>query len=106
MDSMYFQNFVPDSINIDYFYEAHSESWENLFILSGIVSEIQLFYQKYVPLSSDNRLLIPSSQFIIEMIQNADGWEDDKNNMIFSGYIVKINNYSIHSAQKQDIIHP
>lgn len=100
------ENFIPDSINIDYFYEAHSENWENLFILSGIVSEIQLFYQKYIPSSNNKKFLIPSHQFIIETVQNANGWEDDKNDMTFCGYIVKITNYSIHSAKKQDITYP
>ncbi len=97
------ENFTPANINIDYFYEAHSNKWKTLFVLSGTISEIQLFYQKYIPSPNNKRFLIPSHQFIIENVENIDGWEENKNDMEFSGYIVKINNYCVRNAKKQDI---
>ncbi len=87
---------------VDYYYEAHSSDWQNLFVLEGTVTGLQIVYMEYTPSAENEKLFIPcdgrllSAEDIEHYAQTLDG-------MIFAGFRVSLGDYVIRKAQKEEV---
>jgi hypothetical protein len=88
-----FEKPVVDVGNIDFYYENHAESNDNLFDIEGIVSEIFAIHFVY-KLNTETRVQIAISGKTVP-VNEADGWDKDMSEeMQFSAYYVKLKNVS------------
>ena len=95
-------NTPVDIGRINYYYEAHSSDWQNLFILEGRVETIKILYHQYKPTVSNPRLLIPVNGEIVEA-ERAEGFDKKLNDMEASGYVVGLNEYTIRPAKREEV---
>ncbi|MDD6313110.1 MAG: hypothetical protein PUB08_06600 [Firmicutes bacterium] len=87
--------------DIDYYYEAHSSDYKNLFVLEGNIKEIKAFYQKYEPTTENPKRLVGVDGILYDIKSSRD-IVDNKENMAFSAYLVYIENFSIRPALENE----
>ncbi len=87
---------------IDYFYEAHSSDYEKLFVLEGKIKQIKALYEKYRTADDNPRLLVPVDG-VLDNIHSSKEKAMQKDDMVFSYYLVYIEIYSIRSALKSEV---
>ena len=88
--------------NIDYYYEAHSSDYKNLFVLEGKVNKIQALFQKKEPLETNPEILVPKDGTLIDINSSIETLKIN-NEMEFFAYIVEIEDYSIRPAKQEDV---
>jgi hypothetical protein len=72
-------NEIPVDVGtINYYYEAHSSNYKELFILFGVVDEIRALYYKYEELP-DSKISIPMDGLTLNVYIAAGGDEPFKN---------------------------
>lgn len=94
-------NTPVDVGEINYYYEAHSSDFKNIFVLEGKVEAIKILYERYAPSTENPRFLVPIGGKVVKT-ELAEGFEKC-DNMQASGYIVHLNEYTIRPAKKEDI---
>ena len=87
---------------IDYYYDAHDFDDKKHFVLEGDIKEIKAVYQKYESPSQNAEVLVALDGILYD-IKSSRHVVDRKNKMDFSGYLVYVENFSIHSTTKKDI---
>lgn len=95
-------NTAIDIGKIDYCYEAHSSELEKLFVLEGKVEKIDVLYERYEPSKDNSKLLVAVDGKIVETTY-AGAFPEGLDNMVASGYIVMLSDYTIRPAEKSDI---
>ena len=95
-------NTPVDIGRINYYYEAHSSDWQNLFVLEAKVETIKVLYHKYKPTVSNPRLLVPVNGELVEA-ERAEGFDKKLNDMEASGYVVGLNEYAIRPAKREEV---
>lgn len=88
--------------NIDYYYEAHSTDYKNIFVLEGTIKEIKTLYLKYEPSKDNPKLLVPTNGFLSN-VNTSKNVANKLDNMDFSSYLVYIENYSIREALESEV---
>lgn len=96
------KNPVDVDVKIDYCYELHSADYKNIFILQGIVAQIDALYTKYKPSTYNSKILTPVSSFI-KSVENADGWDEKLDGTDFDSYIVLLKDINIRSAEETEV---
>ena len=92
-----FEKPIVDVGEIDFLYENHAESNDNLFEIEGVVTQILAIHYVY-ELNTKTRAHIPISGITVP-VNEADGWNEDINDeMEFAAYCVKLENVSIKSV--------
>lgn len=74
---------------IDYYYEAHSSDYKNLFSISGTITEIQALHLQYEKTPDSPQVLVPVGGFLVNVL-HADGNDAPVNGLPFGGYIVRL----------------
>ena len=95
-------NSPVDVGRIDYCYEAHSSAWEELFVLTGRVEQIDILYQRYEPSKENPRYLVPVGGMTIPA-EKAEGYEKDKDDMKATGYVVTLGGVTVRPAKKEEV---
>lgn len=91
---------------IDYYYEAHTSEYKMLSVLRGTVTEIRALHMKYErpsekPENSSYR--VPVSGIIVN-VEKAAGWDEPvEKGLIFSDYIVNLENVYVRPAKKSEV---
>lgn len=83
---------IPQTI--EYIYDAHYETSDELLTLQGIVHQINAIYTKYKASTDNPQLLVPVSSLLKSLVK-ADGNEEEVNGMTFDSYIVVLGDVSI-----------
>ena len=89
---------------IDYYYEAHSSDWENIFVLEGKVETIKILYEQYEykQIENDGRLLIPVDGKLVDA-ECASGFEEKIDDMQASAYVVCLKDCVIRPAKSEEV---
>lgn len=87
-------NTPVDMGKIDYCYDEHEVTGNELFWLIGTVEHIQILYERHAPHKDHPHMLVAVSGKLIEA-DHAEGFEKPIDEMKPSGYLVKISNYSV-----------
>ena len=95
-------NSPVDVGRIDYCYEAHSSAWEELFVLTGRVEQIDVLYQRYEPSKENPRYLVPVGGMTIPA-EKAEGFEQDRDGMKATGYVVTLSGVTVRPAKKEEV---
>ncbi len=88
--------------HIDYYYEAHSDDYERLFVLSGKVSQIKALHENHAPSKDNPRLFIPAEGMLVN-VTHANGWDEPVNGMKFSAYVVQVDNCEVRPANENEV---
>ena len=97
------ENMFIDVSDLDFYYEAHSSDWKNLFVLEGKVKQIEILYQTYKCSETDSRQLFPVSGKL-EETDNACGNEGGWDGLVKgSGYVVVLQETTIRPAKKSEV---
>ena len=88
---------------IDYYYDVHEFDDKKHFVLEGDIKEIKAVYQKY-EVSSKNPEVLVGVDGILYDIKSSKDVVDTKNKMIFLGYLVYVENFSVRSTTKKEFI--
>ena len=86
--------------DIEYCYEAHSETVSGLLFMEGIVETLDILYECY-ELSDDKRVLLPVGGRVFPL-ERAEGFDKDRDGMKASGYIVTLDCTCVRPAEKSD----
>ena len=92
-----------DIEGLEYFYDAHFDEWDGIYMIKGIVSDISVYYERYelIPASGHNILQpIPGTSEVIA-IDSSEGVEKYRGELQASGYIVGLKDASITIAKKE-----
>ena len=87
--------------DLDYFYEAHSDTFENIFRIKGKIKSIALYYVKYKLDNKDGRNIyvqIPNTSKLVNTT-SSDFIEDrnlEKPQM--TGYVIELDNVEVKLA--------
>ena len=95
-------NSPVDVGRIDYCYEAHSSAWEELFVLTGRVEQIDILYQNYEPSEENPRYLVPVGGMTIPA-EKAEGFEQDRDGMKATGYVATLSGVTVRPAKKEEV---
>lgn len=95
-------NSPVDVGRIDYCYEAHSSAWEELFVLTGRVEQIDVLYQHYELSKENPRYLVPVGGKLMPA-EKAEGFEKDKDDMNATGYVVTLSGVTVCPAKKEEV---
>lgn len=87
---------------IDYYYEAHSSDWENIFVLEGNVETIKILYEQYEQKGNNSRILIPVDGKLIDT-ECASGFEEKIDDMRASAYVVHLKDCTIRPAKSEEV---
>ena len=93
-----FEKPTVDVGKVDYYYENHAESNDNLFEIEGVVTQILAIHFVY-ELDTKTKVNIPISGITIPVNEANDGWEENViDEMEFAAYFVKLENVSIKAC--------
>lgn len=92
-----------ESRDSDYAYEAHGDSNEGLYILQGVVYQIDVLYTVRKPSDDDPRLMLPFSDFFVTA-EKADGKKEEIDGADFDAYIVSLKNIEIRPVSADEPI--
>ncbi|GHS87364.1 hypothetical protein FACS189487_03390 [Campylobacterota bacterium] len=95
---------VVDVGEIDYVYDHHTASDEDLFIIRGVVARIKAVFYDY-ELAKDRKVYIPVSGKIVD-IDSANGWNKYADGKVCSSYYVTLHNVTIEPAPQDDENNP
>lgn len=90
---------------VDYFYEAHTSHWEELWVLEGKVERIQILYQRYQKVENSLYLLVPVGGELIET-DCARGFDKELGDLKPSGYRVALSECTIRPAKREEVNFP
>ena len=89
-----FEKPVVEVGKIDFYYENHAESNDNLFEIEGIVEEILAIHCVY-KLDDEKKVQVAVSGITVP-VNNENGWDKDINDkMQFTAYCAKLKNIFI-----------
>lgn len=88
---------------IDYVYEAHSDEWTQLNVFEGIVSRIQILYEKFAPEEGNPTSLQRVKGGKVVDVITARQYESKLEGLYPAGFIVTFVDYNIRSATREDI---
>ncbi len=92
---------IGSDMFIPYYYEAHSSDYQNISMLQGIVTQIDVLYQTY-ELAIDGKYYTPVSGFT-RPAEKANGDDIENHDPPFHSYIVQLKNISIRPAEQSEI---
>ena len=90
---------------LDYYYEAHSDDWENIFVLKGRVEDISIFYEKYELVEGEPHNMKVPVPDINENVKTDSSHIDEKErgDLKAAGYIVEICDTTVRPARKEEV---
>lgn len=92
-----------DVSDIAYCYEAHSSDWKNLYVLEGVVKQIDVLYHTYQRSKDDPRALVSVAEELVAT-EEARGYEEDLDEMVRAGgYVVILDDCSIRPARQDEV---
>lgn len=87
---------------LKYFYDAHNDDIEDIFILKGIIKDIDIYYEKYELVNRDGRNIYVPVDNTFKLVKTNSSLVKDENKGEFkaSGYIVKLSNVNVTPYKK------
>jgi len=87
---------------IDYCYEAHSSEWRKLHVLAGRVCDLKILYENFERIEENSPMMKRVDGKLVE--SNAvNGSEDNVDGMEATGYVVRLQEFTVRAAKKSEV---
>ena len=90
-----------DIDGLEYFYDAHFDDWNGIYMLKGVVSNISVYYEKFELITAPGHNMlkpVPGTSETIAIISSEDV-ENHRGELLASGYIVELDEVTVNPAK-------
>ena len=90
-----------DIDGLEYFYDAHFDDWDGIYLINGVVSNISVYYEKYELISAPGHNMLKPVPGMSESIEITSGEDVElcRGELRASGYIVELDKATINLAK-------
>lgn len=90
-----------DIDGLEYFYDAHFDDWDGIYMLKGVVSNISVYYEKFELISAPGHNMLKPVPGTSEAIatDSSEDVEEYRGELKASGYIVELDGVTVNPAK-------
>ena len=90
-----------DIDGLEYFYDAHFDDWDGIYMLKGVVSNISVYYEKFELITAPGHNMLKPVPGTSEAVATAssEDVEDYRGELKASGYIVELDEVTVNPAK-------
>ena len=90
-----------DIDGLEYFYDAHFDDWDGIYMLKGVVSNISVYYEKFELITAPGHNMLKPVPGTSEAIatDSSEDVEDYRGELKASGYIVELDGVTVNPAK-------
>ena len=91
-----------DIDGLEYFYDAHFDDWDGIYMLKGVVSNISVYYEKFELITAPGHNTLKPVPGTSEAIatDSSEDVEEYRGELKASGYIVELDGVTVNPANK------
>jgi len=91
-----------DIDGLEYFYDAHFDDWNGIYMLKGVVSNISVYYEKFELITAPGHNMLKPVPGTSEAIatDSSEDVEEYRGELKASGYIVELDGVTVNPANK------
>ena len=91
-----------DIDGLEYFYDAHFDDWDGIYMLKGVVSNISVYYEKFELITAPGHNMLKPVPGTSELIatDSSEDVEEYRGELKASGYIVELDGVTVNPANK------
>jgi len=91
-----------DIDGLEYFYDAHFDDWDGIYMLKGVVSNISVYYEKFELITAPGHNMLKPVPGTSEAIatDSSEDVEEYRGELKASGYIVELDGVTVNPANK------
>lgn len=86
---------VPEGVTADYCYEAHSEEWKKISVLTGKVAKIDILYEKF-----ENGISVGDK---IVKAESVDGYDGEIADYSETAFLVSLTDITLREAKRSEV---
>ena len=90
-----------DIDGLEYFYDAHFDDWDGIYMLKGVVSNISVYYEKFELITAPGHNMLKPVPGTSEAIatDSSEDVEKYRGELKASGYIVELDGVTVNPAK-------
>ncbi len=90
-----------DIDGLEYFYDAHFDDWDGIYMLKGVVSNISVYYEKFELITAPGHNMLKPVLGTSEAIatDSSEDVEEYRGELKASGYIVELDGVTVNPAK-------
>lgn len=90
-----------DIDGLEYFYDAHFDDWDGIYMLNGVVSNISVYYEKFELITAPGHNMLKPVPGTSEAIatDSSEDVEEYRGELKASGYIVELDGVTVNPAK-------
>lgn len=90
-----------DIDGLEYFYDAHFDDWDGIYMLKGVVSNISVYYEKFELITAPGHNMLKPVPGTSEAIatDSSEDVEEYRGELKASGYIVELDGVTVSPAK-------
>lgn len=90
-----------DIDGLEYFYDAHFDDWDGIYMLKGVVSNISVYYEKFELITTPGHNMLKPVPGTSEAIatDSSEDVEEYRGELKASGYIVELDGVTVNPAK-------
>ena len=90
-----------DIDGLEYFYDAHVDDWDGIYMLKGVVSNISVYYEKFELITAPGHNMLKPVPGTSEAIatDSSEDVEEYRGELKASGYIVELDGVTVNPAK-------
>jgi hypothetical protein len=90
-----------DIDGLEYFYDAHFDDWDGIYMLKGVVSNISVYYEKFELITAPGHNMLKPVPGTSEAIatDSSEDVEEYRGELKASGYIVELDGVTVNPAK-------
>ena len=91
-----------DIDGLEYFYDAHFDDWDGIYMLKGVVSNISVYYEKFELITAPGHNMLKPVPGTSEAIatDSSEDVEEYRGELKASGYIVELDGVTVNPVNK------
>ena len=90
-----------DIDGLEYYYDAHFDDWDGIYMLKGVVSNISVYYEKFELITAPGHNMLKPVPGTSEAIatDSSEDVEEYRGELKASGYIVELDGVTVNPAK-------
>ncbi len=90
-----------DIDGLEYFYDAHFDDWDGIYMLKGVVSNISVYYEKFELITAPGHNMLKPVPGTSEAIatDSSEDVEKYRGELKASGYIVELDGVTVNPVK-------
>lgn len=90
-----------DIDGLEYFYDAHFDDWDGIYMLKGVVSNISVYYEKFELITAPGHNMLKPVPGTSEAVatDSSEDVEEYRGELKASGYIVELDGVTVNPAK-------